>query len=170
MVQCHIGNLYPYSNPLGFVTSTGSFTTSTLAGLTTTTWNVTSTGGSFLHYQTDPATLNFGTNATSLNTPSTIVSRDIYGNSNFVNVNVTTVQTTATGQTVMMTAGSPGREQILGTSTMVFDLPDATTAYLGQAYIFDNDSTQSITVKKNDNATVVATVVSGGYATIYNTD
>jgi len=100
---------------------------------------------------------------TNLNTGSTIVSRDTNGNANFVNVISTTVATATSGQTIALTAGSARIQEATGTLNITYNLPDATTGFLGTTYEFNNDSTGTITVYKNDGTTLITTVPSGGY-------
>ena len=69
---------------------------------------------------------------------------------------------TASGGTTVLTAASAYYQRLGGSTTQTFQLPNATTCVLGQAFVFDNDSSGVLTV--TDNASnVVDTVPSGGY-------
>jgi len=68
-----------------------------------------------------------------------------------------------------MTAGSGQIQKITGTSTVTFNLPDATYLISGSTFLFNNNSTGSVTV--NDHGgTLVETVPAGGYAELVCTD
>lgn len=68
--------------------------------------------------------------------------------------------TTSSGTTTTLSASSNYYQKISGTSAQTFTLPDATTLPLGAAYIFDNDSTGSVTVNDFGN-TLVDLITSG---------
>jgi len=103
---------------------------------------------------------------TPSNAGSTIVSRDSAGNSSFNNVNITVTEVVSAGQTIAMTYGSAGHQRVTGSSTVQFNLPDATYMSNGELYRFDNLSTQPITIYKNDGVTLVDTVLSGGLSVV----
>jgi hypothetical protein len=69
--------------------------------------------------------------------------------------------TSAAGTTVL-TASSNYYQNLLGTTTQTFQLPDATTLLVGTTFIFDNDSTGTLTVV--DNASGPIETVPGGAA------
>ena len=69
--------------------------------------------------------------------------------------------TSAAGTTVL-TASSNYYQNLLGTTTQTFRLPDATTLLVGTTFIFDNDSTGTLTV--TDNATATIETIPGGAA------
>ena len=69
--------------------------------------------------------------------------------------------TSAAGTTVL-TADSNYYQNLLGSTTQTFELPDATTLLEGTTFIFDNDSSGTLTVV--DNATGPIETVPGGAA------
>ena len=103
---------------------------------------------------------------TNVNTASTLVLRDVNGNANFVNVIATNISTVTSGQTINMTAASAQGQIVTGSSTITFNLPDATTCYLGQQYTFDNDSSGLMTVNLKDGVTLVSALPAGSYAVV----
>jgi len=72
-----------------------------------------------------------------------------------------TAITSAAGTTVL-TAASNYYQNLLGSTTQTFQLPDATTLLEGTTFIFDNDSSATLTVV--DNATGPIETVPGGAA------
>jgi len=112
------------------------------------------------------ASLGYG----SSNTGSYLVQRDLSGNAAFNNIIVTTTPVVSSATTVAMTYGSAKVQRITGTHTQQFNLPDATYLYTGEQFEFDNDSSGLVSVYKNDGITLVATVSTGGYLIIVNTD
>lgn len=101
---------------------------------------------------------------------STIVSRDVNGNSAFVNVIASVTSTVTAGQTIALNAGSTGYQVATGTSTITYNLPDATTMYAGQTYYINNNSTLNASVFLNDGTTPFATMVPGSFMVVYNTN
>ena len=69
--------------------------------------------------------------------------------------------TSAAGTTVL-TADSNYYQNLLGSTTQTFQLPDATTLLVGTTFIFDNDSSGTLTVV--DNASGPIEIVPGGAA------
>lgn len=111
------------------------------------------------------STLGYG----STNVASTIMQRDSSNNCQVNNIIETTDQIVSAGQTVAMTAASGATQQISGTATVTFRLPTATTLPLGTSFTFNNNSTQSITVNRQNN-TLVCTVLPSGYVQVNCTD
>jgi hypothetical protein len=72
-----------------------------------------------------------------------------------------TAVTSAAGTTVL-TEDSNYYQNLLGTTTQTFQLPDATTLLVGTTFVFDNDSTGTLTVV--DNASGPIETVPGGAA------
>jgi hypothetical protein len=72
-----------------------------------------------------------------------------------------TAVTSAAGTTVL-TADSNYYQNLLGSTTQTFQLPDATTLLVGTTFIFDNDSSGTLTVV--DNASGPIETVPGGAA------
>jgi len=91
---------------------------------------------------------------------SKAVALDANGNASVENLFLGYTITVSAATTTALTASSNYFQKISGTTTHTFTLPDATTLPLGAAYVFDNDSTGSVTI--NDfGATLVDTVTSG---------
>ena len=72
-----------------------------------------------------------------------------------------TATTSAAGTTVL-TASSNYYQNLLGSTTQTFQLPDATTLLVGTTFIFDNDSSGTLTVV--DNASGPIETIPGGAA------
>jgi hypothetical protein len=80
------------------------------------------------------------------------------------NINLKFQQVLTTGGTTALTNASPYYTQFTGTNTQILQLPDATTCQTGTTFIFDNDSTQDVTI--NDGAgTTFELLVPGGFHT-----
>jgi hypothetical protein len=76
-----------------------------------------------------------------------------------------TAVTSAAGTTVL-TADSNFYQNLLGTTTQTFRLPDATTLLVGTTFIFDNDSTGVLTITDNASGTIDA-IPAGGIDYLY---
>lgn len=85
---------------------------------------------------------------------------DANGNASIENVFLGYTDTTSAGTTTALTAASNYYQKISGTNTQTFTLPDATTLPLGAAFIFDNDSTGTVTV--NDFGSTLVDSISSG--------
>jgi len=79
-----------------------------------------------------------------------------------------TAVTSAAGTTVL-TASSNYYQNLLGTTTQTFQLPDATTLLEGTTFIFDNDSTGNLTVVDNASGPI-ETVPAGAASFVYLAD
>ena len=79
-----------------------------------------------------------------------------------------TAVTSAAGTTVL-TEDSNYYQNLLGTTTQTFQLPDATTLLVGTTFIFDNDSTGALTITDNATATIDS-IPAGGTDYIYLAD
>ena len=100
-------------------------------------------------------------------TVSTVVSRDSSGNSAFNNVIDGFSSTVSAGQTIALTTASPQVQISTGSTAITFDLPNATTLYLGQSFVFhNNNSAGTLTVKLNDNSTTLTSLTAGGSTTV----
>jgi hypothetical protein len=73
--------------------------------------------------------------------------------------------TSAAGTTIL-TASSNYYQNLVGTTTQTFRLPDATTLLVGTTFIFDNNSTGTLTVVDNASGTV-DTIPSGAAGFVY---
>ena len=74
--------------------------------------------------------------------------------------------TTSAGGTTILTEDSNYYQNLLGTTTQTFRLPDATTLLVGTTFIFDNDSTGILTITDNATATIDA-IPAGGIDYVY---
>ena len=100
---------------------------------------------------------------------STIIARDSNGNASSTNFVNTTTNTVTAAQTVTMSGGSARIQNVTGSSTITFKLPDATNLINGWEFEFNNNSTGLMTIQ-NAGAGAVTTVPAGGYAIIYCSD
>jgi hypothetical protein len=77
--------------------------------------------------------------------------------------------TTAAAGTTVLTAASNYYQNLVGTTTQTFQLPDATTLLVGTTFIFDNNSTGVLTIVDNASGPV-ETLASGaaGFAYLAN--
>ncbi len=80
------------------------------------------------------------------------------------NINLKFQQVATTGGTTYLNNASPYYTQFTGTDTENLQLPDATTCLLGTTLIFDNDSTQNVTIKDGA-GTTFELLVPGGFHT-----
>ena len=107
-----------------------------------------------------------GTGVTASSGANSVVLRDANQNISVNSVNQALEVTTSSGGTKDITLASPHFQILTGTTTHTYKMPDATTVPTGAAWIFDNDSTQNLTVTNNAGATVDV-VPPGGYATVF---
>ena len=76
-----------------------------------------------------------------------------------------TATTSAAGTTVL-TASSNYYQNLLGSTTQTFQLPDATTLLVGTTFVFDNDSTGNLTVVDNASGPI-ETIPAGASSFVY---
>ena len=107
---------------------------------------------------------------TSSNTNSSISSRDSNGNSSFNNVTLTTTTTVSSNQIITMSGGSAYNQKITGSANVSFKLPDSTTLITGWSFEFNNNSTGTVSVYKNDGTTLVVSILGGGFCDVICTD
>lgn len=105
-----------------------------------------------------------GTGVTASTGANSVVLRDSYENITTNNINLSFQQVVTSGGTTALTVASPYYTQFTGTSTQILQLPDATTCILGTTFIFDNDSTQDVTIKDGAGSTFEL-LVPGGFHT-----
>jgi hypothetical protein len=74
--------------------------------------------------------------------------------------------TTAAAGTTVLTASSNYYQNLVGTTTQTFRLPDATTLLVGTTFIFDNNSTGVLTIVDNASGSV-DTLPSGAAGFVY---
>jgi len=95
-------------------------------------------------------TIAYATSATA----STFLQRDANANS-LSNINfMATASITSAGGTTVLTAASPQYQYLTGSSNQTFQLPDATTLLLGPSFIFNNNSSGSLTIVNNASTTI----------------
>ena len=107
-----------------------------------------------------------GTGVTTSTGVSSNVLRDANSNITGNNFLAGYSAVTAAGGTTVLTAASAYYQRLSGSTTQTFQLPDATTCVLGQAWVFDNDSSGTLTIVDNASG-AVDTVPSGGYGYIF---
>lgn len=73
---------------------------------------------------------------------------------------------TSAGGTTVLTDDSNYYQNLLGSTTQTFQLPDATTLLIGTTFIFDNDATGVLTVVDNASG-AIETVPSGASGFVY---
>ena len=106
-----------------------------------------------------------GTGVTASSGPNSVVLRDADENIVVNSVTQELTKTTSAGGTTTLTPASSHFQVLTGTSAQTYKLPDATSLPTGSTWVFDNDSTQNLTVTDNANATVDV-VAPGGYSTV----
>ena len=80
--------------------------------------------------------------------------------------------TVSAAGTTVLTSTSNRLQQLTGSTTQTFQLPNANSPLLpnGTIYEFNNNSTGLLTIKANDTTTVISTVPAGGYGLVLLTD
>lgn len=112
------------------------------------------------------ATAYGGTGVTTSSGANSNVLRDANQNITANNVLFGYNAITAAGGTTVLTVASAYYQRISGSTTQTIQLPDATTCALGQAWVFDNDSSGAVTIVDNASATVDV-VPSGAYTYVF---
>lgn len=107
-----------------------------------------------------------GTGVTASSGANSVVLRDANQNISVNSVTQSLTKTVSAGGTTVLTLASSHFQVLTGTSAQTYQLPDATSLSTGTAYIFDNDSTQNLTVVDNASGTVDV-VAPGGYTTVF---
>ncbi|MDE1970950.1 MAG: hypothetical protein KGI50_05240 [Patescibacteria group bacterium] len=97
---------------------------------------------------------------------SDIVSRDGNGVSGWANIALGQSLVTSAAGTTILTAASNHTQQLRGSTTQTFQLPDATTLTPGFIFEFNNNSTGNLTIVANDGVTTITTIVPGAYARV----
>jgi hypothetical protein len=113
---------------------------------------------------------NGGTGVTTSSGASSVVLRDANQNIavNALNEGFTSVA--ASGTTITLTVASTRRYTITGSGGQVIQLPDATTLQAGNVFYFDNNQSSGAITVNNNSGTLVVSVPSGGYVSVYLTD
>ena len=128
---------------------------SVLGTIASGTWQATTIGVSY-----------GGTGVTASSGVNSVVLRDSNANTTANNFVPGYIAVTAAAGTTVLTAASAYYQRLSGSTTQTFQLPDATTLTNGHAFVFDNDSSGTLTVVDNASATV-DTIPSGGYGYIF---
>lgn len=86
------------------------------------------------------------------------------GNINVNNYYANSLVTTSAGTTTILTAASARNNALTGSSSQTYQLPDATTLFLGPAFVFNNNSSGSLVIT-NAGGSTLYTVPAGGLVT-----
>jgi hypothetical protein len=101
-----------------------------------------------------------GTGVTASSGANSVVLRDANQNFSVNNVFQGYTSTVTSSATTVLTVASSYYQAFTGTNTQTIQLPNATTLPQGVAFIFSNQSTQSITIEDNS-STTIDTIVAG---------
>lgn len=107
-----------------------------------------------------------GTGVTASSGANSVVLRDSSQNANANNFLFGYTAVTAAAGTTVLTVASSYYQRLSGSTTQTFQLPNATTLQNGHAFVFDNDSSGTLTVVDNASG-AVDTIPSGGYGFIF---
>ena len=107
-----------------------------------------------------------GTGVTASSGANSVVLRDADQNIVVNSVTQAVEKTVSSGGTKTLTTASPHFQILTGTTTHTYKLPDATLLPPGSTWVFDNDSTQNLTVTDYAGSTVDV-VAPGGYSTVF---
>lgn len=110
-----------------------------------------------------------GTGVTASSGANSVMLRDANQNVAINSITQAISMVASAGGTTVLTVASPHFQILTGTSTQTFQLPDATTLLTGSSWVFDNDSTQPLTVTDAASGPI-DTVPPGGYATVFLED
>lgn len=107
-----------------------------------------------------------GTGVTASSGANSVMLRDANQNVAVNSITQAISVVTSAGGTTVLTVASPHFQILIGTSTQTFQLPDATLLPTGSSWVFDNDSTQNLTITDGAGGPI-DTVPPGGYATVF---
>ncbi len=114
--------------------------------------------------------IHFATNSSTVDSMTIFdnggVSLGGYGNPGIGNISANKfvpgfTSTTSAAGTTVLTAASNYYQRLVGTSNQTYQLPDATTLVTGTTFIFDNDSTGTLTLKDGATTTIDAIPATG---------
>lgn len=128
---------------------------SALGTVSSGTWNGTTVGVAY-----------GGTGVTASTGANSVVLRDADENIVVNSVTQELTKTVSAGGTTTLTAASSHFQVLTGTLAQTYKLPDATSLPTGSTWVFDNDSTQNLTIQDNALATIDV-VPQGGYTTVF---
>jgi hypothetical protein len=126
-----------------------------LGTISSATWNATTVGVAY-----------GGTGVTTSSGANSVMLRDASQNVAANNFLPGYIAVTAAAGTTVLTVASAYYQRLSGSTTQTFQLPNATTLQNGHAFVFDNDSSGTLTVVDNASATI-DTIPSGGYGFIF---
>lgn len=135
-----------YNNAGAFGGITGATTNGSVVTLTTPVLNGTATG----------------TGVSQSSSASTLVQRDVNSNIYINNYFTNSTSTVSAGGTTVLTIASSRVQNLTGTLSQTFQLPDATTLQNGNIFLFNNNSSGSLIVT-NNGTTTLYTAPAGGY-------
>jgi hypothetical protein len=107
-----------------------------------------------------------GTGVTASSGANSVVLRDANQNIAVNSVTQNLTKTVSAGGTTNLTLASSHFQILTGTQAQTYKLPDATSLPTGSIWVFDNDSTQNLTIVDNASGTVDV-VAPGGYSTVF---
>jgi hypothetical protein len=113
---------------------------------------------------------NGGTGVTTSSGASSVVLRDANQNITVNALNEGFTSVAASGTTITLTASSNRRYTLTGSGGQVITLPNATTLQAGNIYYFDNNQSSGAITVNNNSGTLVVSVPSGGYVSVYLLD
>jgi hypothetical protein len=113
---------------------------------------------------------NGGTGVTTSTGANSIVLRDANQNITVNALNEGFTSVAASGTTITLIASSNRRYTITGSGGQVITLPNATTLQAGNVFYFDNNQTSGAITVNNNSGTLVVSVPSGGYVSVYLLD
>jgi hypothetical protein len=107
--------------------------------------------------------IHFATNSSTVDSMTIFddggISLGGYGNPGIGNISANKFvpgysEVTSAGGTTVFTAASNYYQRLVGTANQTFQLPDATTLVTGTTFVFDNDSTGTLTIKDGATTTI----------------
>ena len=159
---------YFYAAPNGS-SGAGSWRAIVAADIPTLNQNTTGTAAGL---SATLAVASGGTGVTASSGASSVVLRDANANVSANNFFPGFTKTTNPVATIVLTAASSYFQKLSGTSNGTYKLPDATTLPAGATFIFDNDSTGTVTIIDTTTPTpnIVDILPAGGIDFIYLED
>jgi len=110
-----------------------------------------------------------GTGVTSSSGATSVMLRDANQNVAVNRLNQSNTNTTSGAGVTTLTAASSYSQTLTGTQVQTYKMPDATTLTGGVAFVFNNNSTATLTLQNNASATI-GTITAGGAVELVLTD
>ena len=110
-----------------------------------------------------------GTGVTSSSGATSVMLRDANQNVAVNRLNQSNTNTTSNAGVTTLTAASSYSQTLTGTQVQTYKMPDATTLTGGVAFVFNNNSTATLTLQNNASATI-GTITAGGAVELVLTD